>query len=296
MIKSIKSLGTIGGKHRLLPKLVPIVNYTLRKYDLDGFLDLFGGGNKLIPQLGRHMLSTVIYNEIDQGIVNLFTCLADRDEANGLIELTYQLSKSINSQEDFDNINNRRRSKDTPRLESAALTILTSEYSRASDRIHYMRKDAEKGVSRTSLNRFHELVPSMRNTEITCKSYQYYLFKWSHRSDLLAFLDPPYVDSDIYPDSFTRTDHKEMIDLIVDTKMRVILCGTDNDIYDAVLTSANGWTKYCLGYIKKNSAATKNSIQLEYIWTNFELDLNMVEGVRDVSSSILVTGVLGSKD
>jgi hypothetical protein len=69
-----------------------------------------------------------------------------------------------------------------------------------------------------------------------------------------------------------------MINLIVDTKMKVILCGTDNDIYDTVLTSANGWTKYCLGYINKNSAATKNSSQLEYIWANFTLDFNLVEG------------------
>ncbi len=278
MIRPIKSLGTIGGKHRLLPKLVPIVNYTLRQYDMNGFLDLFGGGNKLIPQLGRHMFPTVIYNEIDGGFANLFACLADRDETNELIELTYQLSQTITSQELFDQMNQRRRSEDTPQLESAALTILMSEYSRASDRVHFMRKDAEKGISKKSLERFHELVPSMSNTIITCGSYKYFFYKYSHRTDFLAFLDPPYVDSNIYPDSFTRANHQEMINLIVDTKMKVILCGTDNDIYDTVLTSANGWTKYCLGYINKNSAATKNSSQFEYIWANFTLDFNLVEG------------------
>lgn len=269
-IKRIKTFKTIGGKVRLLVTLLPIIDYVFRKMETRGFLDLFGGGNKFIPQISR-FIPVRIYNEFDRGIANLMACLANWGKTREVIDLAYRLRKTIKTQQDFDKANERRRLKETPEIESAALTILIAEYSRAADRTNFMDENARKGIRYRSLQCYKELVPIMRDVTVTCGSYDYYFKTYGHRSDFLCLVDPPYVNSDIYLDGFTKEDHEEMVRLIVDTKMKVILCGTDNDIYDFLLESGCGWYKYTLGDMQKSSAARTGAAQEEFIWTNFPI-------------------------
>ncbi|MCC0567543.1 DNA adenine methylase [Brevibacillus borstelensis] len=266
----IKVLKTIGGKSRLLKELIPIIRYVFRRTEIRGFLDLFGGGNKFIPQIDRFSLPVRIYNEFDTGIANLMGCLANWIKTREVIDLAYRLQGTIQSQEDFDKANVRRRSKDTPQIESAALTIIIAEFSRAADRTNFCKENAEKGISYRSLQRYKELVPIMRDVTVTNGSYEWFFEEYGHRSDFLAVLDPPYVDSDIYLDGFDRQMHVDMTIRIVDTKMKVILCGTDNTIYDYLVE--RGWYKYRLGEILRSSSAKKGAEkQEEYIWTNFPI-------------------------
>ncbi|KZO00427.1 hypothetical protein [Pseudobacillus badius] len=76
-VKYIKVLKTIGGKTRLLKVLLPIINYAVRNYEINGFLDLFGGGNKFIPQLNKKVVPFRLYNELDNGISNVMACLSN---------------------------------------------------------------------------------------------------------------------------------------------------------------------------------------------------------------------------
>lgn len=269
-IINIKVLKTIGGKIRLLKRMLPILRYVFRRMGVRGYLDLFGGGNKFIPQLHGYPLAERIYNEFDTGIVNLMACFADWGKTREVIKLTYQLQGSINSQEELDNANEKRRSKETPQIVSAALTIIVAEFSRAANRKDFCKENAKKGISYRSLKRYKELVPIMRNVTVTCGSYEFYFEEYGQRSDFLCLLDPPYVDSDIYPDGFDRQKHIEMTRRIVDTKMKVILCGTDNDIY-VFLSPESGWYKYSLGKIPKSSAAKEGEEQEEFVWTNFPI-------------------------
>lgn len=272
MNKTIKSFKTIGGKSRLLPTLLPIIKSTMRENGLRGFLDLFGGGNKFIPHLSPNLAPERIYNELDNGISNLMACLTNRQQTTELLELTYKIRNTINSQADLDSANVKRRSEETNQIESAALTLLVSEYSRAADRKIFLKNNVLRGITRGSLNRYHELVPVMRDVTVTCASYSSFFDNYNDRYDFLAFLDPPYVNSDIYLDRFGMTEQMDMMKRIVNTQMKVILCGTDNEEYDYLRKSDICWNKYCLGSIQKHSASKHGAMQYEFIWTNFDVN------------------------
>lgn len=273
--KQIKTLKTIGGKTRLLKVLLPIIRYICRTHEINSFLDLFGGGNKFIPQLNKKVVPFRLYNELDNGISNVMACLSDWGIARQLVDLTWELQKTIKTKKDFEEAREKKRSEDTPMIESAALTILIQEYSRAADRKSFCMQNAERGISYESLVRYKELVPLLQDVVITQTDYKFFIEEYGHRSDFLAILDPPYVDSDIYEDLFPRWKHEEMVRLIEKSKMKIILCGTDNDIYK-YLSVEKGWNKYYVGDIPKNSAAISGEKQPEFIWTNVKIPLYLL--------------------
>ncbi|MGY4797246.1 hypothetical protein ACVNNN_20020 [Lysinibacillus fusiformis] len=148
-VKYIKVLKTIGGKSRL-KVLLPIIRYICSTHKINGFLGLFGGGNKFVPQLNRRVVLFRLYNELDNGdngISNVMACLSDWGSARELVNLTWELQKTIKSEEDFEKARKEKRSEDTPMLKSAALTIIIAEYSRAGDRKSFCKENAEKGLA-----------------------------------------------------------------------------------------------------------------------------------------------------
>ncbi|MFD2658845.1 hypothetical protein [Paenibacillus thailandensis] len=268
-LKFIKTLKTIGGKTRLLKKLIPIMYYVIKSEQIQGVLDLFGGGNKFIPQLDRFTIPIRIYNERDEGISNLMACMTDENKARAVIDLAYRLQDEYRIEAAFHKAREIRRLKETPPIKSAALTLIVAEFSRAADRVKYYKPNAERGFKYESHLPFLELVPIMRDVIITCASYEELFDYYSHRIDFLCVLDPPYIGSDCYEDEFPDEKHDEMVRRIVDTKMKVILCGTDTTIYDYL--TERGWHKYCLGEIPRSNVGEADAVQEEFIWTNFEI-------------------------
>ncbi|UGB29971.1 hypothetical protein [Metabacillus sp. B2-18] len=273
-VKYIKALKTIGGKTRLLKVLLPIINYAIRNYEINGFLDLFGGGNKFIPQLNKKVVPFRLYNELDTGISNVMACLSDWGSARELVDLTWELQKAIKTKKDFEDARIKKRSSNTPMIESAALTILIQEYSRAGDRISFCKENTKQGISYESLVRYKELVPLMQDVVITQADYKFFIEEYGHRSDFLCILDPPYVDSDIYEDSFPNEMHEDMVRSIWDIDMKAVLCGTDNPIYDYLV--GRGWNKYFVGNIPKSSSTKIGDKQPEFIWTNMDIPLYLL--------------------
>jgi hypothetical protein len=268
-LRYIKTLKTIGGKTRLLRKLIPIMYYVIKSKQINGVLDLFGGGNKFIPQLDRFAVPIRIYNELDEGISNLMACLTDESKARSVINLAYRLQNDYRTEAAFHKAREMRRLKDTSPILSSALTLIVAEFSRAADRVKYYRPNAERGFKYESHLPFLELVPIMRDVIISCATYEVLFDYYSHRSDFLTILDPPYVDADCYEDGFPNGKHEEMVRRIVDSKMQVILCGTETSIYDYLLE--RGWYKYSLGEIPRSNIGEAGAVQEEFIWTNFEI-------------------------
>ncbi|WP_347723978.1 hypothetical protein [Lysinibacillus capsici] len=276
----IKSLKTIGGKIRLLKTLLRIIKYVIKHQEINGFLDLFGGGNKFVPYINRKIVPFRLYNELDTGISNVMACLTNWENASELVNLTWHLQKTIKTKEDFQNAITRKHSSDTSMVESAALAIIIAEYSRAGDRVSFCKKNVEKGISYNNLVRYKELVPLLHDVVITQADYKFFIEEYGHRSDFLAILDPPYVNSDIYENPFPRERHQELVRLIEKVQMKIILCGTDNDIYD-YLNEEKGWNKYFVGNIPKSSSIKIGDKQPEFIWTNMVIPLDLLPIQRE---------------
>lgn len=265
-IKLQKTLATIGGKARLLRVLIPILKCSIEQNGILTFLDVFGGGNKIIPLLDCY-LHEAIYNEIDKGFSSVMACCADSDLLQQMIDIAYEYQYLIQTKEDFQEACELRNEQSTPMEISAALTIVVSEFSRAADRRSFSKANANRGISYESLLRFRELYPSMSKSTVICSDYEGILEVYKHMPDTLLYLDPPYYKTDSYADNI---DHQELAESIVNATANIILSNFDNPIYEEVLVE-NGWNKYLLGVIAKSSSGKKGSTQPEYIWSNFDI-------------------------
>ena len=83
--KYITPLATIGGKRRLLDILLPNIEYEIIENNKVHFADIFGGGNKFIPNLSV-VLERVIYNDIDKGFANVMRCCKDIDAIQEMVD------------------------------------------------------------------------------------------------------------------------------------------------------------------------------------------------------------------
>ncbi|WP_096549995.1 DNA adenine methylase [Ureibacillus thermosphaericus] len=264
--KMVKTLSTIGGKSRLLKFLIPIMINCIETNRLVGFIDVFGGGNKIIPNLHCYLHET-IYNDIDRGFSNVMMCCSNIDLLQEMIDKAYQYQFNIDTEEKFEYACRLRLNPSISIVDSAALTIIVQSFSRAADRKNYSKSDAKRGISYESLQRFKELYPSMSNTTVLCTDYKNVLELYKNRSDFLIYLDPPYYGTNSYENNI---DHVELAESIVESSAYIILSNFDNPIYEEILVNS-GWNKYSLGVIAKSSSAKRGSIQQEFIWSNFPI-------------------------
>lgn len=278
--KNIKSLATIGGKGRLLKLLIPILRTSIEQHGTHTFVDVFGGGNKIIPHLDDYV-QEAIYNDIDRGFCNVMACCTEMDLLQDMIDIAHHYQFRIQTNETFKEACQLRVDPSTPMVESAALTVIVQAFSRAADRTRFSKADALRGISYASLLRFRALYLSMSNTTVLCTDFKNLLDDHKYRSDSLLYLDPPYFGTDSYAENI---DHRELAERIVDATAYIILSNFDNPIYEETLVQY-GWNKYSLGVIAKSSSATRGSTQPEFIWSNFDIPEHLLPSIEmDVST------------
>lgn len=87
--------------------------------------------------------------------------------------------------------------------------------------------------------------------------------------DTLIYLDPPYLQSlrkkNMYAFEMTDKQHIQMLNLIKNSKSKIILSGYDNELYDSELSE---WTT-----AEKDTIAQMGLSRTEKLWMNFELNL-----------------------
>jgi len=133
-----------------------------------------------------------------------------------------------------------------------------------------MEANADRGVSREDLSGFNQLTPILKDVKVTDGDYKVVMDKLRDRDDYLIFLDPPYIDSNIYTAEFGDDKHIELMESAMGSSSLVMICGTDNSLYNKLITDG-GFNKYFVGTINKRSAAKSNATQDEYVWCNFEI-------------------------
>lgn len=87
--------------------------------------------------------------------------------------------------------------------------------------------------------------------------------------DTLIYLDPPYLQSlrkkNMYAFEMADEQHIQMLNLIKNSKSKIILSGYDNELYNSELSK---WTT-----AEKSTIAQMGLHRTEKLWMNFELNL-----------------------
>jgi DNA adenine methylase len=284
-------MDSLGSKKQVIQKLCEVAEYAISTYNILGVQELFGGGFRFSLYLDHDgNLEFRTANEIDYGVVSLFRCLQDPYKTDQLVEHIWLLADEYRTKDMFEEATEERIDPETPQIRAAALTYIVVEYSRSADRQTFSQHDADDGISPKSLKKLYDADLDIGDVQIFCGDYREQFNKYKDRSDVLIYLDPPYLvtektkesrrvrkkkayDESItketagYVHPFTIEDHKELVKILLTTNNKFILSGYENDIYKPLEDKEKGFYKYFLGLVKISSGKKKK----EYIWTNILL-------------------------
>lgn len=281
-------LKIVGGKAQLIEQLIKVIDDCIETHNLVGVIDACMGGNRIfLTHQPEKELELKIANEKDLGTVNFFRCLQEPYLTDQLIDeicLTWDL---YTNKQAFNEARKLRRDPSTSMVESAALTYILTEFGRAANKTIFSESNANRGIDAKSLDKFLHLEERLEDVEIRHGDCLDITKEFAHRDDVLMFLDVPYVEEDKktgeakatqdYEDKFTPDDQEELLETLLVTKNKVILCGYDNPIYKKKLEDdkKSGFKKYFIGEVDVSSAAN-GSKRNEYIWCNFKIDEDLL--------------------
>lgn len=277
-------LNILGGKAQLIERLVHIIDDCIENHGLVGVIDACMGGNRLfLTHHPEDELEVKIANDKDLGIYNFMKCIQDpylTDELIDEICLTWDL---YTSEKTFNEARIKRRDPLTPVVESAALTYILTQFGRAANKMLFNESNANKGIDPKSLDeKLLHLDSLLEGVEITQGDCIDIAKEFTLRDDFFLFLDVPYVEEDKktgkvvatldYEDGFTPEDQEKLLETLLITKNKVILCGYANPIYKERLedNENSNFKRYFLGEVDVPSSANGRK-RKEYIWCNFEI-------------------------
>ncbi|MGE7751580.1 DNA adenine methylase [Lysinibacillus fusiformis] len=282
------SMDTLGSKRQVIATLCNVVNYAMSCSNIVGVQELFAGGFCFSSHFeSEYELKFRTANEVDYGVVSFFRCLQDPYKTDLLIEQIQLLADEYRTKDMFEKAKEERIKPETPQLRAAALTYIVVEYSLRADRQNFSQHHADKGIPHKSLSKLYDADRTIGDVQIFCGDYKEQFNKYKDRSDVLIYIDPPYLVTSIthkkkrgredksvttetsgYVHPFTVDDHKELVKNLLTTKNKFILSGYLNDIYKPLEDEGKGLYRYFLGAVKISTGERRN----EYIWCNFEIE------------------------
>jgi DNA adenine methylase len=87
----------------------------------------------------------------------------------------------------------------------------------------------------------------------------------------LFYCDPPYYHAtrtatEVYDHEMTEREHRELLDVLLACKGKVILSGYANDLYDVMLA---GWTREAIDLPNNAASGKAKRRMMEVLWCNF---------------------------
>jgi site-specific DNA-adenine methylase len=276
-MKILSIIAYLGGKYNLVKETVPLIEWCADKYNLKGYLEICGGGCRQLLNISLSKFEYRLYNDIDLGLCKLFKCLGSRaltyEMINKLLKIEY-------TEENFNTAKELYDQDDTDIVTAAAYTFLLALQSRAGDMKTFekkyleINKETEESKYYSRVQKLHSLHVILSGVDIKNKDALDILDENLDRGDYFITIDPPYVDSSKKSKMKTYKNddfnHERMVDLLLKTKSKVMLCGYDkkHNFYDR-LNELNGWHKIFVKDVFVASSAKVGTRADEYIWVNF---------------------------
>lgn len=287
-----------GGKGNLSPKLLKYVPY--HTY----YLEVFGGGASLL--FAKQPAKFEVYNDIDNGLVNLFRVIRDGDkfkEFHRLVSLT-PYAKEENM---FCNKAWRREKDDIKKAYYFYVAVRTSfsgiigagwSYSFES-----YTKDKPKGVSDwlATIKLLPEIHTRIMSVQIDSIDWKKCLDRYNWKADSFAYLDPPYHpvtrSNRKYPRDFSGTEHIKLVNYLLSKRWngKVMLSGYQCETYK--LLEDVGWRRVDFevgcdavgrtrlsGLLGEGATVREDQRRVESIWLNYEPDKQKFVSHRDNSN------------
>ena len=259
-----------GGKYYMAKDIIEI--FPEHKMYVEGF----GGAAHVLFRKERSELE--VYNDLHNGLYLIFKLLRENNE-----EFIRKLSLTPYSRQEFED--SKSWIYEENEIEKARKFYVRTMQSVASNGgWGYTKSKSRRGmcqsVSRWLGNIEENLTSAIeRLKEVQIENLDILeLIKKYDKEDTLFYLDPPYIQDTrkqkkSYDCEMTNEQHKELIDVLINVKGKVVLSGYDHPIYNKLLE--NGWSKVVLGeYAKRSEKSNEGELSKgkEFVWVNYELE------------------------
>lgn len=135
-----------------------------------------------------------------------------------------------------------------------------------------IRRNMSKSVSDmlSAIDRMDELHQRLSKLIVTNKDALELIEKYKNNKNVFMYLDPPYEQSTRtsarYDIDMNREQHLKFIDLVLDSKAKMLISGYDCEIYDTLVN--NGWNKIQFE-VNTISGNKKPKTKIETLWKNY---------------------------
>lgn len=258
----IKSFMYSGNKYKYIGLLSSIVNFNSTTY-IEGF------GGSLSYLLNKPQHAKEITYEKDIAVYNLLVHL--KAKSYNLIKRLLQTDATIKT------FNTAKESKkllleksnlsEQEQLNLAVYSYITYQQSRANmgDIFDLHRTNQDSYIN--NIMGLVEATNRLKNVQIYNEDILEVLSNNTYSEDTCIFLDPPYCgcEKGIYENELTEEEHKKLIEIVKDSKAKVVITNYENELYDSLLVYGK-WKKlvYKEHINRRNSKITNEVIYYNY--------------------------------
>lgn len=241
MDKRHSPISWYGGKGMMTAKLLPLVP------EHRIYVEAFGGGASLL--FAKPPSPIEVYNDLNEGLVNFFRVLRDPEKAARLHMLA---SSTPFSREEYCECRDHWHESDTDVERAhkwfvAARMAFSGNFGTGWARaINSSTRGMSQSVSRW--NSAHEILgwAHGRLMRVQVENIDFRkLLPIYDTADTLFYLDPPYVLSTrrckAYQHEMSDADHRDLIELVLTLKGKVLLSGYESYLYKPLMKS--GWRR-----------------------------------------------------
>lgn len=203
-------------------------------------------------------------NDLDGNIVNLFRVCREHPE-----ELAVAIEMTPFSREEFSDCYDMSVKNEVERARRTLVRFHQSFGTSNSSKNSWRNVQTYGGPRCSTMwnylpDTIMECFVRMKNAQIECID-ALELIKRYDSKDTLIYIDPPYLPAlrkrNLYKYEFSEDQHREMLDIIKQSKSKIILSGYDCDLYN---TELEGWRTD-----EKETTAQMGLHRTEKLWMNF---------------------------
>ena len=246
-----------------------IIEHFPENYESMTYCEPFFGSGSVFFNKRRSIVETI--NDLDMDVVNLFKAARDNPD-----ELIRKLELTPWSRSEYAEAYDRDGLDDIERARRFIVKMWQGIGSKTADKTGW--RNNIKG-SNGNVARFHQsllvdikkvtdrLKHSSGNKTVQIENQNaFQLIERYNRENVLMYIDPPYVMSTrnnrIYKHEFDDSDHERLLDLLNESKAKIVLSGYDCELYQEKLSH---WKRYSI--MSQTEFAKKKE---EVIWLNYE--------------------------
>jgi len=242
-----------GGKGHMTTKIIPI----LVKIPHERYVEPFGGGASIL--LAKKPKPVEVYNDLDHGLYDFFSVLADPE----LFEQFYRRIAVLPYSRQFYDEYWKEWKEETDKIVRVVKWFLVVRQSFGGifgNGWGSSIKEAESNKWLSCIDMLPQVHARLRRIQIENADFRIILDRYDTPKTLF-YCDPPYVPGTRkaggYLHEITDADHQELVTLLLNLKGKVALSGYNHEIYTPLEQA--GWERYDFHTVCSAAGRTRGS-------------------------------------